>query len=154
MSINDSFNELIKEVNIMPLADQLSQLSQLDDGGQGVPMSSQGGPPTADPAAMPQPMQQAGSQLGGPGVDTPQEQKAVEMLMQGAMLMRQAAQIDPSVSPIVDKMLQDSYLQITKHYGFEQEGKLALQQAQMQKNRMKSQAFASPAGQSQGPPLG
>ena len=136
----------------MPMADQLSQLSQLDPG-------SQAGPPMQD--SSPGPMQgpvgaplQAGAQsLGGPGVDTPQEQKAVQMLMQGAMLFRQAAQIDPSVSPIVDKMLQDSYLQITKHYGFEQEGKLALQQAQMQKNRMKSQAFSSPAGQS-GPPVG
>jgi hypothetical protein len=132
----------------MPLADQLSQLSQMDEGGgmpQGMP---QGGGP------LPQPMQQGAQSLGGPGVDTPQEQKAVQMLMQGAMLMRQAAEIDPSVSPIIDKMLTDSYLQITKHYGFEQEGKLSLQQAQMQKSRMKSQAFSSPAGQESGPPIG
>jgi len=136
----------------MPLAEQMSQLSQMDAGPQGAP-SPQGAPaPMQGPVGAPL---QAGAQaLGGPGVDTPQEQKAVQLLMQGAMMMRQAAQIDPSVSPIIDKMLQDSYLQITKHYGFEQEGKLALQQAQMQKSRMKSQRFSSPAGQQAGPPLG
>jgi hypothetical protein len=135
----------------MPLADQLSQLSQMDEGG-GMPQG--GGMPPQGGAPLPQPMQQGAQSLGGPGVDTPQEQKAVQMLMQGAMLMRQAAEIDPSVSPIIDKMLTDSYLQITKHYGFEQEGKLSLQQAQMQKSRMKSQAFSSPAGQESGPPIG
>lgn len=134
----------------MPYSDQLSQLSQMPmEGQESMPMGQAGGqPPLAGPQSMGGPQS-----LGGPGVDTPQEQKAVEMLMQGAMLFRQAAQIDPSVGPIVDKMLQDSYLQITKHYGFEQEGKLALQQAQMQKSRMKSQAFASPAGRQAGPPM-
>ena len=136
----------------MPLADQLSQLSQMP-AQEGAPM--EGMPPQGMPQSGAQPPLGGQPGLGGPGVDTPQEQKAVQMLMQGAMLMRQAAQVDPSVAPIIDKMLQDSYLQITKHYGFEQEGKLALQQAQMQKNRMKSQAFSSPAGQAQaGPPMG
>jgi hypothetical protein len=132
----------------MELGDQLSQLSQQD---QGAPMQ-QGpqGPPMQISPGMQQGAQNA---LGGPGVDTPQEQQAVQMLMQGAQLFRQAAETDPSVAPIVDKMLMDSYLQITKHYGFEQEGKLSLQQAQMQKNRMKAQAFDSPAGQAQGPPV-
>ena len=138
----------------MPLADQLSQLSQMDQGGEGgMPQGIPQGPPGGGIPQQPTPL--GGAQgLGGPGVDTPQEQKAVQMLMQGAMLMRQAAEIDPSVSPIIDKMLQDSYLQITKHYGFVQEGKLSLQQAQMQKSRMKSQAFSSPAGQESGPPIG
>ena len=142
----------------MPLADQLSQLSQMPAQGQGAGgMPAQGGPPggAEGQPPIPQGVQSFAQSLGGPGVDTPQEQKAVQMLMQGAMLFRQAAETDPSVGPIVDKMLQDSYMQITKHYGFEQEGKLALQQAQMQKNRMKSQAFSSPAGQAQsGPPMG
>ena len=143
----------------MPLADQLSQLSQMPAQGQeggGMPQGPQGGPPGGAEPQIPQGVQSFAQSLGGPGVDTPQEQKAVQMLMQGALLFRQAAQTDPSVGPIVDKVLQDSYIQITKHYGFEQEGKLALQQAQMQKNRMKSQAFSSPAGQAQGgqPPVG
>lgn len=150
----------------MPITDQMSQLSQMpQDGGGGMPqmpmqpqegMPPQGGSPQGSPLP-PQGMQQgAQNALGGPGVDTPQEQQAVQMLMKGAMLMRQAAEVDPSVAPIIDKMLQDSYLQITKHYGFEQEGKMAMQQAQMQKSRMKSQAFNSPGGQQAqgGPPLG
>jgi hypothetical protein len=135
----------------MPIADQLSQMSQMPQGGGGMEGGPQGPPMQGPPPGMQQGAQNA---LGGPGVDTPQEQKAVQMLMQGAMLFRQAAEIDPSVSPIVDKMLTDSYLQITKHYGFEQEGKMAIQQAQMQKSRMKSQAFNSPAGQQEGPPVG
>jgi len=147
----------------MPLSDQMSQLSQMPQGGDagGAPMSMQdpqGGQPPQGNMQMPPQGMQSGAQnaLGGPGVDTPQEQKAVQMLMQGAMLMRQAAEVDPSVAPIIDKMLQDSYLQITKHYGFEQEGKMAMQQAQMQKSRMKAQAFNSPGGQQAqgGPPLG
>jgi len=131
----------------MPIADQISQLSQMPQG-EGGPAVSQGPPMQPDPNMQPG----AQNALGGPGVDTPQEQKAVQMLMQGAQLFRQAADIDPSVAPIIDKMLTDSYLQITKHYGFEQEGKMAIQQAQMQKSRMKSQAFNSPAGQQSGPP--
>jgi len=137
----------------MPIADQISQLSQMPQEGAGPGGLPPQGPPQGPPM-QPDPNMQPGAQnaLGGPGVDTPQEQKAVQMLMQGAQMFRQAADIDPSVAPIVDKMLTDSYLQITKHYGFEQEGKMAIQQAQMQKSRMKSQAFNSPAGQQDGPP--
>ena len=136
----------------MPMADQLAQLSQMpaEGGGGGAPAPMQG--PPAEPQQIPPGVQQMAQQLGGPGVDTPQEQQAVQMLMQGALLFRRAAETDPSVAPIVDKMLKDSYLQITRHYGFEQEGKLALQQAEMQRNRMKANAFSSPAAQ-QGPPV-
>lgn len=76
--------------------------------------------------------------LGGPGVDTPQEQQAVQLIMQGAMAFRKATEIDPSIRGIIDPALQKAYLDITKHYGLEEEGKAALKQAQLQSNRAKS----------------
>jgi hypothetical protein len=90
--------------------------------------------------------------MGGPGVDTPQEQQAVQVFMRGAQLLRQGAEIDPSTRPIIDKILQDGFLQIAKHYGFEEEGKIALKQAQMQQNRAKA-AAVSGQGPHQGPPI-
>jgi len=101
----------------MPLADQLSQLSQMPapgGGGEGMPQGMPQGPQGAGgQPPIPQGVQSFAQSLGGPGVDTPQEQQAVQMLMQGALLFRKAAETDPSVGPIVDKMLQDSYIQIT-----------------------------------------
>ena len=92
-------------------------------------------------------------QLGGPGVDTPQEQQAVQLLMQGAQAFRQAAETDPTVRHLVDKLLQDGFLQISDHYGFGEEGKMALKQAQMTKNRAQASAVMG-QGPQQGPPQG
>lgn len=91
--------------------------------------------------------------MGGPGVDTPQEQQAVQLLMQGAQMLRQAAQVDPSIRPIIDKLLPDAFLQITQHYGFAEEGKMALKQAQMQQGRARASAVGG-MGPTQGPPTG
>jgi len=95
--------------------------------------------------------------MGGPGVDTPQEQQAVQALMQGAQLFRQAAEVDPSIRYIIDDILQKGFLTITKHYGFEEEGKLALRQSQMQRNRAlgtKMEGGPQPPGPPPAPPPG
>jgi len=87
---------------------------------------------------------------GGPNrIDTPQEQKAMQLFMQGSLLFREAANLDPSVRFIVDQLLVKGFTDVTKHYGLEQEGKLALQQAQLtQNNDMRSRVMG---GQSQQP---
>ena len=92
--------------------------------------------------------------LGGPGVDTPQEQKAVQALMEGAKAFRMAAQSDPSIKPLVDALLQDGFIKITQHYGVGEEGKMALKQAQMAQGRARSAALSYGAGPTQGPPIG
>jgi len=109
------------------------------------------GPPMGGPEMGAQPGAQPGQQLGGPGVDTPQEQQAVQLLMQGAQAFRQAAETDPSVRHLIDKFLQDGFLQISEHYGFGEEGKMALKQAQMTKNRAQASAVMG-QGPQQGPP--
>ena len=106
---------------------------------------------------LPGPMQGMAEQsagLGGPGVDTPQEQKAVDLLMKGAMMFREAAQTDPSVRPIIDKILQDGFLQVSEHYGFGEEGKLAVKQAQLTRNRAQASAFGGGGPRPSGPPIG
>lgn len=89
--------------------------------------------------------------LGGPGIDTPQEQQAVQLLMQGAMSFRKATEIDPSIRGIIDPALQKAYLEITRHYGLEEEGKTALKQAQLQSNRMRASRLSAPPS---APPMG
>ena len=120
----------------------LNELSGQDTGGQEM---------SADPGAMGGPPDMGSSSApsqppGGPGVDTPQEQQAVKLLMQGAQAFRQAATVEPSVRYIVDKMLQETFLSVTKHYGMEQEGKLALQQAKLGGDRAKAVALSGPPG--------
>jgi len=100
--------------------------------------------PAGPESASPMPQQAPAQGLGGPGVDTPQEKQAVELLMQGAQAFRKATQIDPSVRYIVDDILQKRFLSITKHYGLEQEGKLALQQAKLGADKQKSAVFSGP----------
>ena len=90
---------------------------------------------------------------GGPGIDTPQEQQAVELLMQAAQGFRQAAETDPSVKPIIDAILQDAFLKITTHYGFGEEGKMALKQAQMGQEKARSSALSYGGPPTQGSPL-
>jgi len=133
--------------DIQQQTDSLSELSALPGADTGAP---QGPPIGADPGAQ---QGAPGEQLGGPGVDTPQEQQAVQMLMQGAQMFRQAAQTDPSVSHIIDKFLQDGFLQISDHYGFGEEGKMALKQAQMTKGRAQASAVSG-QGPTAGPPIG
>jgi len=91
--------------------------------------------------------------LGGPGIDTPQEQQAIQLIMQGAMAFRKATEVDPSLRGFIDPALQKAYLDITKHYGLEEEGKTALKQAQLQSNRERSSRLTArpPVG---GAPLG
>ena len=92
-------------------------------------------------AGMPQSQASGGGQgQGGPGIDTPQEQQAVQMLIQGMQMFRQAATTDPSIRPMIDKILQDGFLQIADHYGYGEEAKLALKQAQMQVGRARASA--------------
>jgi len=92
---------------------------------------------------------------GGPGIDTPAEQKAVQMFIEGMKLIRQGAMADPSTRPIVDKFLQDTFLQLAQHYGYGEEGKLALKQAQMGETRARSNALSgAPTGPMSGPPVG
>uniref|UniRef100_A0A6M3IMC9 Uncharacterized protein n=2 Tax=viral metagenome TaxID=1070528 RepID=A0A6M3IMC9_9ZZZZ len=81
---------------------------------------------------------------GGPGVDTPQEMKALELLGQAAVMFRQATEAEPSIRFIADKYLPLIFADITKHYGIEQEGKLAMQQAQLQKQRQGSPLAGGP----------
>ena len=129
--------------DIQQQTDSMSALASMPQ--EGAPMQP-GGPPMGGP-------EQGVEGMGGPGIDTPQEKQAVELLMQGAQVFRQAAQIDPTVAHIIDKFLQDGFLQISEHYGFGEEGKLALKQAQMMKGRAKAQAVNTP-GPTQGPPIG
>jgi len=117
----------------------MDQLAGQDDMGGGM----EGGSPEMPGAPMPG-GESGGQSPGGPGVDTPQEQQAVKLLMQGAQAFRKAAQIEPSVRYIVDKLLQEGFMSITKHYGMEQEGKLAMQQAKLGADKQKSAAFNGP----------
>lgn len=89
---------------------------------------------------------------GGPGIDTPAEQQAVQMFIEGMKLIRQGAMADPSTKPIVDKFLQDTFLQLSQHYGYGEEGKMALKQAQMMQTRARSQAIGGVPGPGAGPP--
>lgn len=106
----------------------------------------------SDLASMPQ--AEAGAQAaptqgqGGPGVDTPQEQQAVKLLIEGMKLIRQASTVDTSIRPIVDKVLPDAFLQFSQHYGYGEEGKLALKQAQMLQSKARAASLAG------GPPGG
>ena len=126
--------------------DMMSQIAGQGGGPGAGPMG-----PGAGPGAQAGPGGPAGP-LGGPNkVDTPQEQKALQMLMQGSLMFREAANLDPSVRYIIDKVLMDAYGQVTKHYGLEQEGKLALQQAQLMKQREMQQKFSGPGGPGAGP---
>jgi len=135
-----------------PELDSMDQLSELpdDSGGApggppmpgGPPTGPSAGPPTGPPVGPPpsqlQPAVSGAGGLGGPGIDTPGEKKAMVALSRGVMAIREATKFDPSLRPIVDKMLQDGFLQIMRHYGMEQEGKLSLQQAKMKADRMRS----------------
>lgn len=97
-------------------------------------------------------MSTAAQPPGGPGIDTPQEQKAVQLLTKGAQLIREAANAEPSIRIIVDKTLQDLFMQITKHYGMEEEGKLALRQAKLGADRQRAVALTGPPGGPPSPP--
>jgi hypothetical protein len=120
----------------MQETDALSQLSSM---------------PSESPEALAGPAQ-GGADSGGPGVDTPSEQQAVQLFLQGMQLFRQGAQKDPTTQYIIDKCLQDTFLQIAQHYGYGEDAKLALKQAQMIKMRERSGALSG-AGPMQGPPV-
>lgn len=133
--------------DIAAQTDNMGQLSSMPSG-EGAP-----GGMSAGSAPTPGGAQQG---PGGPGVDTPQEQQALQLLLQGAMMMRRATEIEPSIRYIIDDLLQKAYLGVTKHYGLEQEGKLALQQAQLKANRSRSAALTGPPRprQAQAGPMG
>uniref|UniRef100_A0A6M3LC06 Uncharacterized protein n=1 Tax=viral metagenome TaxID=1070528 RepID=A0A6M3LC06_9ZZZZ len=143
----------------MPALDNMQQLSQMPESPEGpgagsdLPPPNLGAPPQPGAGGPPGPTGPGGQPgLGGPGIDTPQEQKAMQMLTQGAQALRQAASTDPSTRYIVDKVLMDLFNAITKHYNLEQEGKVALQQAQLQK-RNADIVRRQPSGPP-GPPMG
>ena len=96
------------------------------------------------PAQQTPPPGAEGQAPGGPGPDTPQEQQALQLLMQGALMMRRATEIEPSIRYIIDGLLEKAYLQVTKHYGMEQEGKLALQQSKLRANQTRAAALTGP----------
>ena len=130
----------------------MGQLSSMDSGeGSGAMQAPAGGPPMGGPSGQP-PMGETAAP-GGPGPDTPQEQQALQLLMQGALMFRRATEIEPSIRYMIDDLLQKAYLGVTKHYGMEQEGKLALQQAQLKANRNKAVAITGPPRQTK-PPMG
>ena len=145
------------EQYISPEAEGISQMASMPPDAQagppqGQPMPGLGGPqmqgpPMAGPEGG---LEGAPGGPGQPGVDTPQEQKAIQLLTQAAVLMREAANVEPSIRHIVDDTLQRSFLAVTKHYGIEQEGKLAMQQAQLTKNR----TMSSRIGGGMAPPTG
>lgn len=117
----------------------MSQLSTMEDQPEvpsQAPMMPGAGPPGA---------QSQGP--GGPGPDTPQEQQAIKLLMQAGVIMRRAAEVEPSIRYIIDEALQNAYLKITKHYGMEQEGKLALQQAKLRSDRSRAVSLTGPPRQ-------
>jgi len=99
------------------------------------------------PAEMPMEEPSEGSQLGGPGIDTPQEKAAIAKLIQGGIFMRQATQHDPSIRYILDQHLEKMFLDIANHYGVAEEGKLALKQAKMRVAEKRRNRLA-------GPPIG
>lgn len=123
----------------------ISQLSTMEGGGGGeqLPGQPMGQPPGAATGAA-SGATPGGPPPGGPGPDTPQEQQALQLLMQGALMMRRATEIEPSIRYLIDDLLQKAYLGVTKHYGMEQEGKLALQQSQLRANRSKAVALTGP----------
>jgi hypothetical protein len=126
-----AYDDIAAETNGMS---QLSSMGPPSGGMQSAPVGAAGlgagGSPTPPP--------------GGPGADTPQEQQALQLLLQGATMMRRATEIEPSIRYIIDDLLQKAYLGVTKHYGLEQEGKLALQQAKLQADRGRAVALTGP----------
>lgn len=127
------------------MANDVDMMSQLAGGGGpqgGGPMGGGPGPGAGPMGPGGAPGMGAGGPAGANKIDTPQEQKALQMLMQGSLLFREAANLDPSIRYIIDKALMDSYSAVTKHYGLEQEGKLALQQAQLSRQREQQSKFS------------
>ena len=128
----------------------ISQLSAMDEGGGPGGPSGPGGPGGPDMGGQPMggPGQPMGGQQtqgpGGPGIDTPQEQQALKLMMQGAVLFRRPTEIEPSIRYLVDELLQKTYLGVTRHYGMEQEGKLALQQSKIRADRGRAVALTGP----------
>ena len=118
------------------MTEGIGQLSAMEPEMQGAPMGA--------PMQQTPPQGAEGQPPGGPGPDTPQEQQALQMLMQGALMMRRATEIEPSIRYIIDALLEKAYIQITKHYGMEQEGKLALQQSKLHANQNRAAALTGP----------
>lgn len=139
-----------QDMNENELMGQLASMPEEGGmGGQPMNMGEQGMDLGAAPPGQP------GQPPGGPGVDTPQEQQAIELMTQGAQAFREAANIEPSVRYIIDDMLKKAFLAVTKHYGMEQEGKLALQQGELELNKQQTISRAMPPGGGQGgPPMG
>jgi hypothetical protein len=140
----------------MPYEDIAAENQGVSDlassGGEDMGMESgpaPGGPPSAPPIPSTEPLGQAAQPaggLGGPGIDTPQEQQAMKAVMQGMMALRQAATADPSLRVVIDQHLQKMFLDITGHYGLAEEGKAALKSAQLMANRQRSGAVMGPPG--------
>lgn len=123
-------------------------MPELDYSQLGDVANMQGSEPMAtDSGAVPSTPTEGGAPApGGPGLDTPAEKQAVQLLMEGGMLFRKAAEVEPSVRYLIDAMLEKMMLDVTKHYGMEQEGKLALQQAKLGRDRERSGALTGPPG--------
>lgn len=128
----------------MPMneTDGLRRMSEMPQGGEDMSM------PTA-PTDM---GTETGAAPGGRGIDTPQEEKAMQMLVQAASLIREAANAEPSIRYIADKHLLGMFNDVVKHYGIEEQGKMALQQAQLAKRDEGAVRRAGPPGAPTGAP--
>jgi len=140
----------------MPIQEMDAMNSLASEPGPGPGMDpSQAGPPSPDMSTPP-----GGTPVAGPSgaegaankIDTPQEEQAMKYVIQGSILLREAANTDPSIRYIIDDILLKGFTAVTKHYGLEQEGKLGLQQAQLQKQREQTVKMNQPS-QPPGPPV-
>uniref|UniRef100_A0A6M3L3D4 Uncharacterized protein n=1 Tax=viral metagenome TaxID=1070528 RepID=A0A6M3L3D4_9ZZZZ len=139
----------------MPMneTDGLRRMSEMPQGGEDISMPSaptdMGAPPVPTPMGT-----EAGVGVapGGRGIDTPQEEKAMQMLVQAASLIREAANAEPSIRYIADKHLLGMFNDVVKHYGIEEQGKMALQQAQLAKRDEGAVRRAGPPGAPTGAP--
>uniref|UniRef100_A0A6M3J541 Uncharacterized protein n=1 Tax=viral metagenome TaxID=1070528 RepID=A0A6M3J541_9ZZZZ len=118
-------------------------LADIEPGGQDMQMPAEGGPDMSMDT-QPTGQQPTGQPPGGPGIDTPQEQQAIQLLMQGAQAFRQAASVEPSIGYIIDNHLQAAFLEITRHYGMEEEGKVALKRAKGERDRTQAAKISGP----------
>lgn len=146
----------------MDMNEGLGQLAQAPGPGPEPTGPGMAGPAPSGPTAAPPGPGASGGQHGGPGIDTPIEQKAMTYLAKGAELIREAANVDPSIRPIIDQHLERAFLDVMTAYGMGEQAKLSLKQAKMQRDQQRSSSLggppvapiSAPGGQGQAGPSG